>query len=73
MRSYPRFAETSGTIKAAAAILFDYLDDQASLSAHMSKSSGMLLVSTIDIYMESDHTSRRIPLWIYRACPWCPT
>ena len=58
MSEYRSFAETRGSIDAPAATVFDFLDDQANLSAHMSKSSGMMLGSTMDIHMEPDHTRR---------------
>lgn len=58
MTEYPDFAEARGTVDAPAMVVFDFLDDQANLSAHMSQSSGMMLGSTMDIRMEPDHTRR---------------
>lgn len=58
MTEYPDFAEARGTIGAPPMVVFDFLDDQANLSAHMSQSSGMMLGSTMDIRMEPDHTRR---------------
>ena len=58
MRTYSGFAETRGHVDAPAATVFDFLDDQANLSAHMSKPSAMMLGSTMDIRMEPDHTRR---------------
>lgn len=58
MRTYGGFAETRGHVDAPVATVFDFLDDQANLSAHMSKPSAMMLGSTMDIRMESDHTRR---------------
>jgi hypothetical protein len=54
--NYSGFAETHGSIDAPVATVFDFLDDQANLSAHMSKPSGMMLGSTMTIRMEADHT-----------------
>lgn len=58
MTSYSGFAETSGVVEAPVATVFDFLDDQANLSAHMSQPSGMMLGSTMTIKMEADHTRR---------------
>ena len=58
MGDYRGFAETRGRIDAPVATVFEFLDDQANLSAHMSQSSGMMLGSTMDIHMEPDHTRR---------------
>jgi hypothetical protein len=58
MPTYARFAEAIGDIHQDAAAVFDFLDDQANLSAHMSRSSGMMLGSTMNIHMEPDHTRR---------------
>ncbi|MEO6394789.1 MAG: SRPBCC family protein [Devosia sp.] len=58
MNAFPHHAETTGRIDAAAATVFDFLDDQANLSAHMSKPSAMMMGTTMDIQMESDHTRR---------------
>ncbi len=58
MRTYPNSAETRGTIGAPVTDVFAFLDDQANLSAHMSKPSAMMLGSTMDIHMEPDHTRR---------------
>jgi hypothetical protein len=56
MKRLPFFAEAKGRIGASAATVFDFLDDQANLSAHMSKPSGMMMGTTMDIHMEADHT-----------------
>jgi hypothetical protein len=45
-------------VNAPVAVVFDFLDDQANLAAHMSKPSGMMLGSRMDIHMEADHTRR---------------
>ena len=58
MRAYPNFAETQGKIDAPLVDVFAFLDDQANLSAHMSKPSVMMLGSTMNIHMEPDHTRR---------------
>lgn len=58
MSEYSGFAETRGSVDAPLATLFEFLDDQANLSAHMGKSSGMMLGSTMDIHMAPDHTRR---------------
>ena len=56
MGSYARYAETSGPIEASPTAIYEFLDDQSNLSAHMRQSSGMMLGSSMDIHMESDHT-----------------
>jgi hypothetical protein len=56
MTSFPFHAETTGIVEASADIVFAFLDDQANLSSHMSKPSGMMLGSTMKIFMETDHT-----------------
>jgi hypothetical protein len=56
MRTYPNSTEAHGTIGAPVTDVFAFLDDQANLSAHMSKPSAMMLGSTMDIHMEPDHT-----------------
>ncbi|GLQ56618.1 SRPBCC family protein [Devosia nitrariae] len=58
MSSYSRYAEALGRVNAPVATLFDFLDDQSNLSAHMSKPSGMMLGSTMEIYMDADRTRR---------------
>ncbi|MBI4922668.1 MAG: SRPBCC family protein [Devosia nanyangense] len=58
MTEYPAFAEARGTVDAPPVVVFDFLDDQANLSAHMSRSSGMMLGSSMTIRMEPDHTRR---------------
>jgi hypothetical protein len=56
--NYPYAAEAHGIVQAPAEVVFAFLDDQENLSAHMSKSSGMMLGSTMKIVMEPDHTKR---------------
>lgn len=58
MRSFPFHAQASGIIDAPVEAVFEFLDDQANLSAHMSKPSAMMLGSAMDIHMEADHTRR---------------
>ena len=58
MSSYAKFAETSGIIGASPKAIYEFLDDQANLSAHMRQSSGMMLGSSMDLHMEADHTRR---------------
>lgn len=58
MTSYPFTAESRGTIEAPADVVFAFLDDQENLSSHMSKPSGMMLGTTMKIFMEPDHTKR---------------
>ena len=52
MNEYVGFAEAVGTVPAPVDAIFDFLDDQSNLSSHMSKSSGMMLGSTMDIHMD---------------------
>lgn len=56
MRSFPFHAQASGIIDAPVEAVFEFLDDQANLSAHMSKPSAMMLGSAMAIQMEADHT-----------------
>ena len=56
MGSYAKYAETSGLIEASLTAIYEFLDDQSNLSAHMRQSSGMMLGSSMDIHMEPDHT-----------------
>ena len=58
MRSYPFIAEARGIIEAPADVVFAFLDDQENLSSHMSKPSGMMLGTTMKIFMDADHTKR---------------
>ncbi len=58
MVGYAKYAETSGRIDASPAEIYEFLDDQSNLSAHMRQSSGMMLGSSMDIHMEPDHTRR---------------
>jgi hypothetical protein len=58
MTSYPFHAEARGIVEAPADAVFAFLDDQANLSSHMSKPSGMMLGTTMKIVMEPDHTGR---------------
>jgi hypothetical protein len=45
--------ETNGIVNAPPARLFDHLDDQRRLSAHMNKSSAMMLGSRMDTEMDA--------------------
>ncbi len=56
--SYPFSAEARGLVEAPAEVVFAFLDDQENLSSHMSKPSGMMLGTTMNITMEPDHTKR---------------
>jgi hypothetical protein len=58
MTSYPFHEEARGVVEAPADAVFAFLDDQANLSSHMSKPSGMMLGTTMQIVMEPDHTKR---------------
>lgn len=58
MADYAKHAETTGLIEASRPTVFDFLDDQSNLSAHMRQSSGMMLGSSMDIHMEPEHTRR---------------
>jgi hypothetical protein len=58
MTSYPFHAEARGMVEAPAEAVFNFLDDQANLSSHMSEPSAMMLGSTMKIVMEPDHTRR---------------
>lgn len=58
MGDYARYHEASGLIGASPSAIYEFLDDQANLSAHMRRSSGMMLGSSMDIHMEADHTRR---------------
>lgn len=56
MSNYAKYAETSGLIEASPKLIYEFLDDQANLSAHMRQSSGMMFGASMDIHMEADHT-----------------
>jgi hypothetical protein len=58
MDAYRYSERAQAIIDADAATVFEFLDDQANLSAHMSQSSGMMLGSRMNIHMEPDHTRR---------------
>lgn len=58
MRAYAHAAAATGEIDAPAERVFDFLDDQANLSSHMSKPSAMMLGTTMSIHMDPDHTRR---------------
>ena len=53
MEAFPLTANTVGTIEATADSLFAFLDDHKNLSAHMSKSSWMMLGSHMEIYLDA--------------------
>ena len=53
METFPRSADTTTTIAATAAVVFAFLDDHKNLSAHMDKSSWMMLGSRMDIYLDT--------------------
>lgn len=52
MATYSYFAESTGLLPVADAAAFAFLDDHANLSSHMSKSSWMMLGSTMNIFMD---------------------
>ena len=54
--AYPLYGETRGMVDAGVQRVFDFLDDQSNLSAHMNRSSGMMLGSSMEIHMEPDRT-----------------
>jgi hypothetical protein len=56
MVAYTGSAAFSDIIDAPVDRLFDFLDDQSNLSSHMSKSSWMMLGSTMDVYMDAEST-----------------
>ena len=53
MQAFPRFADTTATINAPADRVFSFLDDHKNLSAHMNKSSWMMLGSRMEIYLDA--------------------
>ena len=56
MGIYTDFADAVGSIAAPPEAIFDFLDNQSNLSAHMSKSSWMTLGTTMDIHMDDKLT-----------------
>lgn len=56
MSPYTAFADAVGSIAARPEVVFDFLDDQSNLSAHMSQSSWMMLGTTMEIYMDDKRT-----------------
>lgn len=59
MTTYSHSADAVGTIDAPAENVFTFLDDHSNLSSHMSKSSWMMLGSTMHIYMD-EHRTRSV-------------
>ena len=59
MTTYTHFADADGVIDAPAETIFDFLDDHANLSSHMSESSWMMFGSTMNIYMD-EHRTRAV-------------
>jgi len=53
MQSFSRYADTVATIEVPAAKIFAFLDDHKNLSAHMAKSSWMMLGSRMEIYLDA--------------------
>ena len=53
MLSLPRSAEAIGAVAAPPVVLFAFLDDHRNLSAHMSKSSWMMLGSTMNLHSDA--------------------
>lgn len=58
MSSFDRYSEASGPVAAPPAAVYAFLDDHANLSAHMRRSSGMMLGSAMTLIMEEDHARR---------------
>jgi hypothetical protein len=56
MPTYKYSAHADAHIDAPVPSVFEFLDDQANLSAHMSKRSWMMMGSTMDIYMDEQAT-----------------
>ena len=53
MQTFSRTADTVATVNAPADTLFAFLDDHKNLSSHMNKSSGMMLGSRMEIYLDA--------------------
>ncbi|MEX1180272.1 MAG: SRPBCC family protein [Cucumibacter sp.] len=53
MQAFPRSADTIATINAPGDKVFFFLDDHKNLSAHMNKSSWMMLGSRMEIYLDA--------------------
>lgn len=58
MSNFERYSEASGPVAAPPAAVYEFLDDHANLSAHMRRSSGMVLGSAMTLLMEEDHARR---------------
>lgn len=56
MTAYRYFADCQAYIDGPVANIFDFLDDQANLSSHMSQRSWMMLGSTMEIFMDDRQT-----------------
>lgn len=56
MSTFAHTEEATDVIGAPIADVFEFLDDQANLSAHMSEPSAMMFGTTMTISMEEDHT-----------------
>lgn len=52
MPHYTHFNQSMAHIEAPVPTVFDFLDDQANLSAHMNERSWMMMGSTMDIYQD---------------------
>ena len=57
MTSYPFAAKARGFIEVPAEMVFAFLDDQENLSSHMRKPSAMMFGTSMQIAMETDHTT----------------
>jgi hypothetical protein len=56
MPTYQYSAESVGSLPVSNAAAFEFLDDHLNLSSHMSKSSWMMLGTTMDIFMDEFKT-----------------
>lgn len=56
MPNYDYFAEAVADVDAPIQTVFEFLDDQSNFSSHMSERSGMMMGSTMEIYMDELHT-----------------
>lgn len=59
MPTYNYFADELAPIEASVETVFEFLDDQSNLSSHMNERSGMMMGSTMDIYMD-EHRTRTV-------------
>ena len=57
MGRYAKYAETNGLIEASPTAIYEFLDDQSNLSAHMRQSSRVIWLH-MDVHGRAQHHAR---------------